>query len=352
MKKPLFIILTVVILGGLIAYKLSSNKKAIDAKNQPTDKSKVVIPVTVANAESGTVSNKMVKTGSLNPFDEANIISASQGKLTSVNFDLGTHLGKGAVAARVDVDLKRLSLDDAQQKVKKLENDYQTYKELLAGNGTTQSKLDEIKLSLDNARNQVDQINNQLKDFNILSPIGGIIVQKNAVRGEFVSPGTVLGKLVDISRLKVQVMVGETDVYQLKIGQTVKITTDIYPNQVFPGKITFISPQGDATHNYPVEITIVNSGKSPLKAGTFVYADFSKQTTETVLQIPREALVESVKNPYVYTIENGAAKIRKIQVGRTIGENIEVTGGLQQGEQVIVTGQINLNEGTKVEVVK
>ena len=352
MKKPLFILLTIVLLGGLIAYKLSSNKKAIDAKNQPADKSKVVIPVTVASAEPGTVSNKMIKTGSLNPFDEASIISASQGRLTSVNFDLGTHLGKGAVAARVDVDLKKLSLDDAQQKVKKLENDYQTYKELLAGNGTTQSKLDEIKLSLDNARNQVDQINRQLKDFNIVSPIGGIVVQKNAVRGEFVNAGTILGKLVDISRLKVQVMVGETDVYQLKLGQTVKITTDIYPNQVFPGKITFISPQGDATHNYPVEITIVNSSKSPLKAGTFVYADFSKQTTETVLQIPREALVESVKNPYVYTIENGTAKIRKIEIGRTLGQNIEVTSGLRAGEQVIVTGQINLNEGTKVEIVK
>ncbi len=352
MKKNLIIAVVGLLLVGLMAFKLASNKHQIDEKKKPADHSNVKIPVTVVAATNETVANKMVKTGVLNPFDEADIIATAQGKVTALRFDLGSSTSKGAVLATVDVQLKQLSLSDAQQRVQKLENDYKTYKELLAGDGTTQSRVDEIKLNLDNAKNQVDQIRKQITDNSVLAPISGTIIQKNTVPGEFVSPGTVIGKMVDVSRLKVQVMVGESDAYQLKLGQTVKVTTDIYPNEVFTGKISFVSPQGDAAHNYPVEIVIANNGKQPLKAGTFIYADFSRETTENVLQIPRQALPESVKNPYVYVIENNKAKIRKIQVGRALGENIEVTGGLQAGEQVIITGQINLSEGSNVEIVK
>jgi multidrug efflux system membrane fusion protein len=352
MKKILSITLIVLAVGGLIAFKLISNKQKIDAKKQPVDHSNVAIPVSVFAAQNLPVETRLVKTGTLIPFDEADIIAGNQGKVTSLNFDLGSQVNKGAVMANVDMQIAQLSLSDAQQRVKKLENDYQTYKELLAGDGTTQAKVDEIKLSLDNARNQVSQIRKQIGDYSIIAPISGVVVAKNTVKGEFVNPGTVIGKMVDVSRLKVQVLVGENDAYQLKAGQPVKIKTDIYPDQNFTGIISFISPQGDKAHNYPVEIVLNNNSKNALKAGTFVQADFSQNATENALQIPREALVESVKNPYVYVLENNLAKTRKIQVGRSLGSNIEVTNGLKEGEDVIVSGQINLTENTKVEVVK
>jgi multidrug efflux system membrane fusion protein len=89
--------------------------------------------------------------------------------------------------------------------------------------------------------------------------------------------------------------------------------------------ISYIAPQGDESHNYPVEIVIKNSNQ--LRAGTFVSVEFSQKSSQQALIIPRSALVESVRNPYVYTVENGVAKQRKIEVGRELGDNIEVLAG-------------------------
>ena len=70
------------------------------------------------------------------------------------------------------------------------------------------------------------------------------------------------------------------------------------------------------------------------------------------LKIPRSALVESVRNPYVYVVENNVAKQRKIEVGRDLGDQIEVLSGLKSGETVITTGQINVSEGAVVQISK
>jgi len=352
MKKSIIIVIAVLVLAALAGFKLAQNKSKLDEKKKPVDHSNVVIPVNVSEAKKGIYEDKLVKTGNLLPFEDADVSASVPGKVTYLKFDLGNTVKKGAVLATVDVEVKALSLGEAETQVRKLENDYKTYKELLAGDGTTQSKVDEIKLNLDNARNQVDQLKKQITDYNVLAPIGGVITQKNTVQGEYVNAGLVMAKIVDISRLKVQVMVGETDVYQLKTGQTVKIKTDIYPDQQFEGRISYISPQGDVSHNYPIEITIPNNARYPLKAGTYVYVDFSRKSTENLLQIPRSALVESVKNPYVYVFENNVAKRKNIEVGRVLGDNIEVTKGLAEGELVVVSGQINLSEGSKVEVIK
>jgi multidrug efflux system membrane fusion protein len=151
--------------------------------------------------------------------------------------------------------------------------------------------------------------------------------------------------------LKVSVMVNERDVYTLKLGQSVKVTTDIYPGVTFDSKITFISSQGDATHNYQVELQLVNRSDYPLKAGTFVTADFSRASNEQLMLIPRSALVESLQNPYIYIAENQKAVVRKITVGREYGDLVEVLDGLSEGETVIVAGQVNIKPGSNVKAI-
>ena len=101
-----------------------------------------------------------------------------------------------------------------------------------------------------------------------------------------------------------------------------------------------------------MQIELPNSQAHPLKAGTFVYADFIQNSERNALQIPRSALVESMKNPYVYTVENGKALTRKITVGAELGSNVEVLDGLKEGDVVIVNGQINLSNGSAVRVTK
>ncbi|GAA4457518.1 efflux RND transporter periplasmic adaptor subunit [Nibrella saemangeumensis] len=349
-KTALIVIVSVLAIVSLIGFRLASNKKKIDEKNQLPTSTNVTIPVTVAQVETGTVTQQLVKTGNLIPFREADIMATAPGKVTRVNFDLGSTVRQGMTLVQVDNRLKELSLEATNLSIDKLKKDVDRYNNLLAGNAATEVQVNDIKYNYENAQNQAEQIKKQIQDATVKAPINGQVVKRTVEVGEFVNTGTVIGSIVDISRLKVEVLVNEKDVYELRKGQSVKVAADVFPGKTFNGQITFISPQGNAEHNYPVEITLNNGNL--LKAGTYVNVDFSKTSNEKALQIPRSALVESVKNPYVYVVDGNVAKQRPIKIGREFGDSIEVLSGLTAGEQVITTGQINLTDGAQVQITK
>ncbi|WP_234733035.1 efflux RND transporter periplasmic adaptor subunit [Tellurirhabdus bombi] len=349
-KSTIIVVVALLAVTALIGFRLASNKKSINEKNKQPTNTNVAIPVTVTRVEEGTVSQQLIKTGNLIPFKAADITATTAGRVTQVNFDLGSQVSQGKILVQLDNKLRELSLQATQLNIDKLKKDVNRYNTLLAGNATTELQVNETKFNYESAVNQAEQIKKQIQDANVKSPISGQIVKKDIEPGEYISPGTVLGTVLDVNRLKVNVLVNESDVYRLRRGQSVKVTADVFPGKTFTGQISYIAPQGTDEHNYPIEITLASAGG--LKAGTFVNVDFSQQSNQKALQIPRSALVESIKNPYVYVVEGNAAKQRKIKVGREFGDNIEVIDGLTAGDQVVTTGQLNLSDGKPVQITK
>jgi len=146
--------------------------------------------------------------------------------------------------------------------------------------------------------------------------------------------------------------VSEMNAYELQRGQTVSVTTDVHPEASYKGTISNISPKASASHTYPVEIMIANNGKDKLKAGTYVKVNVNMSNKENVLMIPRDAIVSSLKDPSVYLVKNNIAQLMKIGVGRNFNSFIEVVSGLNEGDQVVTNGQINLTGSSKVSVIK
>jgi RND family efflux transporter MFP subunit len=154
-----------------------------------------------------------------------------------------------------------------------------------------------------------------------------------------------------VHQLKGKVYVPENKVFALRTGQPATITAEAFPNEKFEGSVTYISPQGDDSHNYLVQLMIKN-GQAHLKAGQYVIAGFNTGSGYKVLQIPQTALAEGFKNPYVYLAIDGKAVERKIVIGKGIGENVEVISGLKEGDQVVVSGQINITNGSHIRAIK
>ena len=349
-KRVIIIIVVALVIAGAITWRLVTNKQKINAKKDEVKNTEFAIPVNVDTVESKPLSGNLLKTGTLAPFEEASIMAAAPGQVVSLNFDLGTRVTAGQVIGRTDTKLKDLALQSAELSLKKLETDYKRYKELYEGGGVTEVNFKDIEYNYNNTKIQVEQSRKQLADAQIKAPISGVVTSKSIEVGEYVNPGNPLGTVVDISKLKVNVKVSENDVYQLREKDVVTITSPLFPEATWKGTVRFINPKGDVAHNYGVEI-VMDNNKNALKAGTFVYVNFPQDTKESVIQVERSALPESVKNPYVYVVENGKAMKRKIVTGREIGDFIEVVDGLKIGELVITSGQINLNEGSNIEIV-
>ena len=351
MKKRIWIILVVVALIGLIAWRLAANKRKLDEKKEIPTQVNMAIPVNTAPVIVGSGTDQLIRTGTLVPWREASITSNAAGPLTSVNFTLGSFVSQGGTIAQVDNRSLQLQLDAAQLQATKLNSDLKRYQALLAGEATTEVNVADIRFNLATAQNRIAQIRKQMADNAIKAPISGQVVYKSVEPGVYVNPGMALGKIVDISTLKADVLVGEADAYKLRNGQNVRVTTDVFPGRTFNGTVVFISQQGDAAHNYQVQVKLSNPGNA-LKAGTFVNVDFIQNSQKPGLQIPRTAVVESIETPYVYVIQNNRAVRRNIATGRDFGNNIEVVNGLAEGEQVVVNGQVNLRDSTEVKVVK
>jgi RND family efflux transporter MFP subunit len=273
------------------------------------------------------------------------------GKLQTLNLELGSSITKGQLLGSVDNSIKYINLESAELLMAKYEKDFNRIKELYEGKAATEVDFNNAKYNYENSKTQVALIKQQIADGSVIAPISGVVTEKNVEAGEFVNVGSTIATVVDISKLQSFVQVSEKNVYSIKKGMNVTITTDIFPDKKFKGTVKFISPNGDESHNYLVGITVDNYNTS-LKGGTFIRVEFDIKGENKALQIPKIALVEGLKNPYVYVVNGKKVLNKKLVLGRDLGENIEVLDGLSEGEEVVTSGQINLSETSMIEVVK
>lgn len=352
MKKNILVIASLIVVVLAIVLTLANNKKKIDASKQVIDRSEVPVYVTTFEVQQLPLKGSLSIPAVLSPNEEASISVAASGKITSLDIELGSVVRKGQAIGQVDVKQKELNLKSTELIVEKMGKDYERDKILLEGNAATESAVTKTKYDYETNKIQAELIRQQIKDGSIISPIDGIITEKKLIAGEYVNTGAQIAKVVDINKLKAVVFVSESDVFKLKVGDPVNITTQVFVGEVFKGKVTFISPKGDDNHNYRVEIALLNNNKVRLKAGIYVITEFNMGGESSALQIPKKALVEGLKNPYVFVASGNKSVKRTIAVGREVGENIEVLDGLTSGEQVITDGQINLIDGSKIETDK
>ena len=350
-KKTIIAVLTVVVLLGIMTMTLASNKKEIN-KRKEVKTTETNIAVTVASAEMRVTNMDLDLVGTTQAAREVNIASESAGKIVVVNFRMGDYVNQGNVLAIIDDTYKRLAYENAKLNYNKCKDDISRYQALREGDAVSDTQLRDIKLAYENANIQLENAKKQWDDTKIIAPFSGYITSQNTELGAYVNAGTMIAGIADISQLKVVFDVSETNAYELQRGQIVSVTTDVHPEASYKGTISNISPKASASHTYPVEIMITNNGKDKLKAGTYVKVNVNMSNKEKVLMIPRDAIVSSLKDPSVYLVKNNIAQLMKIGVGRNFDSFIEVVSGLNEGDQVVTNGQINLTGSSKVSVIK
>jgi RND family efflux transporter MFP subunit len=326
------------------------NKSEIEAKKQ-MNTSIEAVSVTAAAVEERTGNNSLALVGTTAANQEVQILAETSGQVTDIYVSLGEYVSKGTVMVQIDDKLKALSLESAKLNLEKMEDELNKTANLYKGGAATETQNRDAKINYENAKIQVQQAEKQLAFTKIAAPINGYIYQRNVEKGSFVNIGTPIAYLVDVARLKVTLKVSEKDIYRIKPGQQVEITSNVHLEMELKGEVTFISPKGDEYHNYPIEVSLQNQGKASLKSGTFVHVKFVFDTDVKSLQIPRTALVGSIKNAKAYKVVNGQVKLVDIVIGADNGDYFSVLSGLSPGDEVVTTGQINLSDGDSVKII-
>ena len=309
-------------------------------------------PVTTMRVLEAEITDLVSLVGITAPIMEANVSSETQGVVRSVHLAIGKFVSKGAVLAYIDDVVRKSDLTAAEISYLKAKRDFERDRKFYEQNASSAADLDISRLNLQSAENNLDARTKAFDDTKIKAPFSGMVNTKPIDVGTLVTPGTVITNLVDIRTLKVKVNVSENEAFSLKVGDEVDINFDVYPDKTFVGRIDNIASKADDSHTYPIEIIISNSNDHPLKGGMFARVFFTSVASVKGIAIPREALVGSVKDGYVYIVENNVAKQRKVKIGKETAKLLQVVDGLKEGDVIVKFGQNNLNDGTNVKVVK
>ncbi|HMO38126.1 MAG TPA: efflux RND transporter periplasmic adaptor subunit [Saprospiraceae bacterium] len=351
-KKIIGTIVGIVAISGVVTstgIALLNNKEKVEL--QVYRKSPELKPlVTTFKARSQALDAQKTYLGTFQPNREINLLSETSGKVIFVGVERGQAIGQGQLIARLDSDLIQAQMIAAKAAYEKAIDDVKRYENAVANEAMPKMNLDNAKLGLKSAESQLKMLEKQLTLTNITSPFSGVVTLKMFDLGSVLAPGTPLIQLTDISRLKLVVNIPEKEVNNLKLGQVLLVKTEIYPELTLEGKIQSIAAKGDAAHNFETEILISNPSKTPLRAGMYGTA-FVRNIKNEGLLIPRVALIGSAKNPQVYIVKNDTAHLVNVSIGATFGEMLEIKSGVQQGDEVVTVGQINLKNNTAVKMV-
>ena len=356
-KKIIRIFTTVAVLTGLLVLVgsvLANNKKKNQAKTAVVSQmasSEVAVRVNPVTKE--LINLDFVANGNFAPSQQMNFAAENSGRVVRVLVDEGSYVKQGQTLAIIKTDALNIDLETAQAAYQNALKDKQRYENAYNTGGVTQQQLDQAKLALENAAARVSQARLRVSDANIRSSINGIVNKRFIEPGAVVNPGTQLFELVNVSKLKLNITVNESQVARLKMGDKVNVKASVFPDRNFGGTITFIAPKADNSLNFPVEIEIASNPGNNLKAGMYGTAVFSYGNSTPALVIPRSAFVGSVSSNQVFVIENGnTARIKNVVPGKIMGDKVEILQGLTENEQIITSGQINLSDGSKVTAIK
>jgi HlyD family secretion protein len=182
------------------------------------------------------------------------------------------------------------------------------------------------------------QEEDRLHNTTITAPFVGQITRRYVDAGALVSPSTPLVTLVHTDTLKVVAYVLEKDISLVKVGMSVKIRTESYPDRTFEGRIVRINSALDvATRTLQAEIHIPNTERL-LRPGMFARMEIALSTRTGILTVPRVAVIEDGKDQVVFTVENGQAVRKPVVTGIEQGDKVEILQGINEADRIVIKG--------------
>jgi len=347
LKKIIYILIVVAVIGA-IAFILFNNKQKMAAKVET--KKMATVPVSVVEAAMETIDKKLSQVGIVFADKEVAVVSEAPGLIRAVLCDVGDAVRAGQILFKVDDELKIAALKLREADYEKSKKDLEKFEALLKEGSATEAQVDGYRLAFKSSEAQLTIARRQVEDTKIKAPFAGVISQRMVNLGSNVNPGTVVVNLVDISAPRVRVSISEADVFFLKNGDLATVTSDIFPGKEFSARIKSIGVKGDEVHSFPVELVITNNKN--LKAGMNVNIEFNKRVNRESIVVPRTAIVGNMSEAKVFIIQNNVAKLRTVTTGIETGTNVEILSGIEKGDQIVTSGQVNLKDGSPVNIVK
>jgi membrane fusion protein, multidrug efflux system len=349
-------LLLALLVGGLVGFNAFRSHMIAQffANNKPPPAT-----VTVAEAKSEVIPNLLTAVGDLAAVHQVNVTSDVSGRITDIMFIAGANVKAGSPLLQLfdGPDQGDLASFKAQATGAQLALD--RAKQLAARQFGPQSIADAAQATYDQANAGIAKTEAIISQKLVRAPFDGELGVRHVEVGQFLTAGTQIVTLTDLSVLYANFTVTEKDSATLQAGQTVRVAVDAYPGKTFEGKITAIEPQiATDTRNIRVQATLANPDHI-LKPGMFATTTVVLPDKPAVVTVPETAVDYTLYGDSVYLItekkaEDGSTGLTAVRTfvrtGNRVHGRAEIVSGLKPGDRVVAVGQLKLQSGAAVTI--
>ncbi len=304
-----------------------------------------------------------------NQNNEVHLNALVPGRVNEALADWGETVKKGQTLAcieSIELGRKRAEYEKAIAELELAEADFSRVDRLFKKDAVSEKRLIEVQAVLKAARINLQYAEKMLlltgleKDeileppdehptipgcsFHLTSPIDGVVIERNVVKGEQIDPGTCIYKILDLSTVWVETDVYEKDLSRVKTATRVKLTVPAFPDRVFKGDIVYLAATLDETTRTVKLRSVVHNQDFSLKPGMFAEVQIMVGTGRKVAAVPQDAIMLDEGEQFVFVKHGDHFDRRVVEAGDHNNEGlVAVLSGLKMGELVVVQGQHQLN---------
>ena len=347
MKKIITIVLILVAIAT-VAFTLINNKKEMEEKTALASEVSDRIPVELEAVTRKKMASKLSVTGTFDAKTDLTMLSETAGLVVKKYKEKGDFVKKGDLLAQVENASLKADMDAAKAARDKAKIDLERFTTLAKKDAVTERQLEDIRIQAAQTDAAWQKAKKAYDDSFIRATATGTLNEDYFEEGSNIARNAKLYDIVDVRSLKLNVKLTANYIVEVHEGDTVRVTTEMYPDQAYKGVVSAIAKKADNSLKYGVEIRLENNPDKPLRAGMFATAHFEFENPADALYINRDALAGSIKNPTVFVAEGDIAVKKDISIGEVYENEVQVLSGLEAGEKVVVNGQINLKDSTRI----
>ncbi len=279
------------------------------------------------------------------------VLAKSSGRVIGLSVEEGQRVKAGQVLARLDREEIELEAAEARINVASATTSFERASELRKTNIVSEDEYEKQKSSLELSKIKLQKVQLQLANTDIRSPISGVVTNRYVDLGDTINSNQKVFSVGDFNPLLALIYIPEREMGRVRLGQSVKITSESYADEEFSGIVRRISPVVDAASG-TIKITIeVAPAKAKLRPGMFITVYLAVATHENALVVAKKAIVLEREEEVVFIMQEDKAVRAPVELGFSDGDFVEIVSGLRERDMVITVGQESLQDGAGVRLV-
>jgi membrane fusion protein (multidrug efflux system) len=352
------IILALLVFGSVIGFNMF---KAMKTKEYLANRPIPEFPVTSTTVTLEDWTPHLRAIGFIEPIQGVNIANEVTGKVIKIEFESGQKLKAGDPLVYLDSEVELANLKAAQGRLTAVQSNYTRIHSLFSKGSVSQGDVDDAEAELLALQGQIESYQATISRRIIRAPFDGIAGLRNVFIGDYLSAGTNIVRLEDISKMRLRFTVPQNDLNKINIGQAMNIFVDAEPDIAFTGTISAIEPAVNYQSGLiQVQADIPNTAQQ-LRSGMFAKANIILPTVPKQIVIPNTAINYTLYGKTVYVITEQQDKSGKsflqadqriVELGKNKDGSIRILDGIEEGDLVVTSGQVRLSNEAHVTLIE